>query len=351
LSKKLLPIILVLFVAAGAIAGEMNYTVYGKLHMSLQMVNDSEDSQITMSSNTSRFGIKGSSEMTDTTKFIWQFESFVNPADSGGVLSNRNSFLGVKGNFGTFLYGIHDTPYKTLGRKTTFFYDTVGDNRTATMGWDRRLTNIVMYSAPKMETFMAQVAYQLDQNARSAEEAASTISAMAAYVTEELFFGAAVEMDTKGNFMDDYDNDPATPDTYTEDAPMAIRVAGKYNTDMFGVAGMFQSVSNAGGITDASQTTMGLEACYHAAPEWDVKGMFFMADPHTDVDDNEFNLVTLGVDRKFPNKLTAYAQFAMVMNGDAQAMGLGGNGWGDSVSAFAAGEGPWAFSMGFFKKF
>lgn len=352
MSKKLLPIILVLFVAGAAVAGDMNYTVYGKIHMSLQMVNNGENSQLTMSSNTSRFGIKGKSEMNDTMCFIWQFESFINPADMGGTLSNRNSFVGVKSDYGTLLYGIHDTPFKTLGRKTTFFFDTVGDNRTTTMDWDRRLRNVVMYAVPENETgVVGQLAYQLDQNGINDEEAASVISVMGGLKKEQFFIGAAMEMDTKGFYG--YDDGTDTKAwVYPEDTPMAIRVAGKYDAEQFGVAALFQTVSNAGAVTDLSQQTMGLEACFHAAPEWDVKGLFFMADPNTDNDDDEYNLVSIGVDRKFPNKLTAYAQFAMVMNGDGSAEGLGGNGWGEGVAPFIGDDGaenPWAFSAGFYK--
>lgn len=349
MSKKLLPIILVLFVAGAAVAGDMDYKVYGKIHMSMQMVNNGEDSQLTMSSNTSRFGIKGKSEMTDTMCFIWQFESFINPADAGGTLSNRNSFVGVKTEFGSLVYGIHDTPFKTLGRKTTFFYDTVGDNRTTTMGWDRRVNNVVMYTVPKNETgVVGQVAYRMDQNAIDAEEAASTISAMGGLKMDQFFVGAAIEMDSKGNYVTG-----TSPVTYTEDAPVAIRVAGKFDSEAFGGALFGQVVSNAGGVADLSQQTLGVEGCFHMAEDMDVKGLLFMADPNTDTDDNEYMLLALGLDKKFPKKLTAYAQFSMLMNGDNAAMGLGGNGWGESVAPFIDTDGaknPWAFSVGFFKK-
>lgn len=341
MSKKLLPIILVLVMASIAVAGDMNYAIYGKLHMSTQMNNDSENSQITLSSNTSRFGVKGYQALTDNYKLIWQFEQSMNLANRGGQLATRNSYLGFKGDWGTWLVGIHDTPMKNLGRKATFFFDTVGDFRSVTMGWDQRYDDIIMYQTPKMDAFMGQLMYRYDQNAAGADEAANVLSAMAAYNKDGIFLGAAFETNTAGNYFDG---------TNYGEAASAIRVAGKYMAEQFGVSALFQTVSNAGGVEDVSQTTMGGELLFKASPEYHLKGSFYMADPNTDTDDNEYSQVALGVDRVY-EKVTVYLQFAMMMNGDAAARGLGGNGWGDSVAAFAAGESPMSVSAGFWTTF
>ncbi len=43
--------------------------------------------------------------------------------------TNRNSFIGLSGNFGTTLVGRHDTPLKLVGRKADLFGDQIGDSR------------------------------------------------------------------------------------------------------------------------------------------------------------------------------------------------------------------------------
>ncbi|MEZ4388602.1 MAG: porin [Candidatus Krumholzibacteriia bacterium] len=135
------------------------------------------------------------------------------------------------------------------------------------------------------------------------------------------------------------------------EAASAIRVAGKYSADQFGISALFQTVSNAAGIKDLSQQTIGGEVMFHASPEYDIKGGYYMADPNTDVDNDDYALATFGVDRNYGKDVTVYIQFAMIMNGDDAAMGLGGNGWGDSVPTFAAGESPYSVSLGLWKKF
>lgn len=342
MKSKLFPMILVLALASLAVAGEMNYSLYGHLHMSTQMVNDSDNSQLTLSSNTSRFGVKGYQALSDNYKLIWQFEQGLNLADRGGnQLASRNSFLGFKGDWGTWLVGVHHTPMYDLRLKTTFFFETPGDYRTATMGWDNRYSNVLVYKTPKMENFVAQALYRYDQNAAGADEAASVFGAMAGYHTEDLFLGAAYEMNTAGNYP--------VGGGFGE-AASAIRVAGRYMAEQFGVSGLFQTVSNAGGVEDASQQLMGGEVLFKATPDYHLKGNFYMADPNTDADDDEYNLATVGVDRVYES-VTVYLQFAMIMNGDASAKGLGGAGWGETVAAAAAGESPYALATGFRVKF
>lgn len=358
MNKKLLPLIVVLALASIAVAGDMEYKLYGKLHMSTQMNNDSENSQIALSSNTSRFGVKGSQELADEYHLIWQFEQSLDLANRGGTLAFRNSYMGMKGNWGSWLIGIHDTPMKNLGRKATFFFDTVGDFRTTTMGWDARYSDVFMYMTPKMDAFMGQLMYRYDQNDAGADEAASVLSAMAAYNKDGIFLGAAFETNTAGNYPGDWDDDPSTADTYGE-AASAIRVAGKYTAEQFGLSGLFQTVSNAEGVDGLSQQTFGGEVLYKASDKYHVKANYYMTDPNTDVDDDEFSQVAFGIDRVYSKSVTVYVQFAMMMNGDNSAVGLGRegegiNGWGgpnDGVAPFAAGESPWSASVGLWKTF
>lgn len=355
MKSKLFPMLLLLALAGLAVAGDMNYSIYGHLHMSTQMVNDSDNSQLTLSSNTSRFGLKGHRALSDNYKLIWQFEQHLDPANKGGdQLANRNSFIGFKGDWGTWLAGIYHTPMYDLRLKTTFFFEAPGDYRTVTMGWDQRLSNALFYKTPKMGSFVAQALYRYDQNAPGADEAASVYGVGAGYQSDALYLGAAYETNTAGNYSvyGDHDEDPETDDTFIGfgEASSAIRVAGKYMAEQFGVSALFQTVSNAGGVEDRSQQLMGGEVLFKATPDYHLKGNFYMADPDTDADDDEYSLATVGVDRVYDG-VTVYLQFAMIMNGDASQKSLGGAGWGETVAAAAAGESPYAIATGFWVVF
>lgn len=340
-NKKMILTLVLLTALVAGMAHAGDYKIYGKLHTSVNMVNDSEDSQIGLSSNTSRFGVKGAQELNENFTFIWQFEQKLNIAQKGSeTLANRNSFVGMKGDWGQVRFGIHDTPFKTLGRKTTFFKDTVGDNRAVTMGWDRRLSDIAAYVSPNFDGFSFFAAYHMDQAPLGAEEAASAYSANAMYNKDGILIGAAIETLSKG-FSSDGEGG------YGE-SQMGMRFAGKYTAEKFAVAAMFQSLSDVGGVADMSATTMGGEAMFQFDPMFAFKLAYFMADPNTDADDDEYNLLAIGVDHTYAKNITFYIQYAMMMNGDAQGMGIGGNGWGSSVpyGGMEGGESPTGISVG-----
>jgi predicted porin len=373
-----LMVLMVTLITGSALAGD-GYKMYGKLHLSVDMLNDSEDSQIQLSNNTSRFGVKGASEMNEDFTLFWKFESAINLAQKSGFtgLATRNSYIGFKHEFGALLVGIHDTPYKTLGRKSTFFFDELGDHRQTTMGWDRRLEEVVMFTTKNYEGFTASAMYQLDQNAFGALEAANTMSFNGMYKKDEFFFGAAIEMMSMGNYGMGYDTDmdgvddfwgygdytydmtdPDNPiitgwDTASQvepEAPMGMRFGFGYTAEEFGVRGYFQSLSNVGGVKDLSSTTMGGEAKYHVNADYAVKGAYYMADPDGDTDDDEYAMLALGLDRNFGKSQYVYLQYVMTMNGDASMASVGGPGHGTSIHAYELGESPFGISAGVVKK-
>ena len=348
-NKKMILMLVVLsaLVAGMATAGDANWKVYGKLHTSLNMVSDSEDSQMRLTSNTSRFGLKGSYELNENFTAIWQFEQMLNIAQKGDDgLANRNSFVGVKGEWGTFVAGIHDTPFKTLGRKTTFFFDSVGDNRAAMMKWDRRLQDVVAYISPDFDGFSFFGAYHMDQGDLGADEAMTAFSAMASYNKDGIYIGAAMENLSKGFSGYDYEGT-----TMYGESQMGMRFAGKYTAEKFAVAAIFQSLSDVDGVADLSATTMGGEVLFKMNEKFNFKGGMWMADPNTDADDDEYNLLSIGIDHNYCKSVSYYVQYAMMMNGDASAEGIGSNGWGSSIGASAAGESPYGFSIGSTVKF
>lgn len=346
-NKKMtaLMVMVAILVAGAAFAGSMEYDVYGKLHTSLNYLNNSDDGQISMSDNSSRFGLKGSKELDNGMSFIWQFENRLNLANGTGTLTSRNSFLGLSDEWGTVLYGRHDTPFKIIGRKATFFGDSIGDFRNMTMGWDRRLTDVVAYISPDFDGFSFLGAFMLDQAAMGAEEGQTAFSGAAMYTVDEAFLAVGFETLSKGFF-------PMANNTYGE-APAAIRVTGKYDFGQFALAALFQNISNVGGVDGVSATTMGAEGKFTINETYCAKAGFWMGDPNTDADDDEYNQLALGIDKKCGAKTTWYLQYAMIMNGDNAQMGIGSASghWGDSVAASAAGESPMGISTGFITKF
>ena len=61
-----LMVLLIVLAAGTDLAGDMTYKVYGKLHTSLNYINDGDQTGFTMTSNTSRFGVKGGVELNES---------------------------------------------------------------------------------------------------------------------------------------------------------------------------------------------------------------------------------------------------------------------------------------------
>ena len=327
MSKKLFTTVMVMAVllAGVAMAGEMHYKVYGKAHVSTEMLNNGDESSIFVSSNSSRLGIKGAYETdVEALTVIFQIESAADfNGENANTLASRNSFAGVKGEWGQLIWGRHDTPMKTLGRKVDFFGDRVGDARNATAyfgdGWDQRPTDMIMYTTPLLGECVTVNAQYVPEEGYLGEDSNTFFSANAIYNKDGIMVGAAFE--SHGEALEG-----------GAESSTGIRAAAKYTADMFTVAGLFQSISNVGGIEDVSATTFGIGAEYRLENGFVPKAQYYMFDANTDIDDDAASMLTLGVDYKLNKMATLYVAYAMMMNEDNASYAPWGGGHKESFN-------------------
>jgi predicted porin len=173
--KKSLIALALVAAAPVAFAATSNVDVYGQMRLSADFT-DGEKSKLV--SQASRVGIKGSEDLGGGLSAIWGAEWGVDVADNtassvtvGGPktttasspFSARNTFVGVKGSFGTVLAGNHDTPYKLAG-SADLFGDTAADSQDSKVGiigrngMDLRAAQAVAYITPDYNGFHAAVA-------------------------------------------------------------------------------------------------------------------------------------------------------------------------------------------------
>ena len=139
--------------------------VYGKLNIALN--NNGSDGvnekEIDLISNSSRLGLKGQLEMQDGLVGLYQIEYQIDPVDghardevrgengeikvTDSTFTQRNSFVGLKGSFGTLKLGKHDTPLKKASLKVDLFNDLKGDIKNITDG-ENRITSFLGYDSP-----------------------------------------------------------------------------------------------------------------------------------------------------------------------------------------------------------
>lgn len=369
-SLSILTAAAVLAAACAATAGD-EFKIYGKLHMSVESHDDGEDNWLALSNNGSRFGLKGSREMNDDFGLKWQFEQAINIAQKGAeTLATRNSYLGLTGPWGTVLYGIHDTPFKTMGSKVTFFRDEIGDFRQVTLGWDRRLQDVIMYVSPAYHGAVGRLSYQVDQTAGQADAAKTVVSGSIDYKKDGFYAGLAFEMLSEG-FADAAWSDtlgvaPVERAVFG-DAATGLRGGIKYMAGDVGFAALFQTLANynqgdfavnphdpeVAKANDRKAASFGGEGRYRFDARFAAKIGYYATDPDTDLDDDEFALLAFGIDHTYAKDLWFYLQYAVLLNGDATSIPLGCkcNGHGKIVTPAGPGESPAGISLGIAKTF
>jgi predicted porin len=165
MKKSLISLAVAGIVAApAAFAATGNVDVYGQVRLSIDSISSdaANSDKMQVSSQTSRIGVKGSEDLGGGLAAIWGLEWGV-AIDGSAGFSNRNQFVGLKGDFGTVLGGNHDTPYK-LGGSADVFADTAADATINTSGiigrngFDNRAANALAYISPDWSGFHFAVA-------------------------------------------------------------------------------------------------------------------------------------------------------------------------------------------------
>ena len=208
-----------------------NVTLYGDLNLDLEFVSGkqfdgSNPTVVRVSSNTSRFGIRGQEYLGAGQVAIFQLESSVQANTSGGALASRETFVGLQGDWGTVKGGNFLTPYDDIlpifGDVPTF---TTSILSTAAIwaqgplsklegGFDARLGNSIRYETPPLDGFSGEIQYATRSSsgnddptiaANSGDQAsglrhANVVSMGAFYSKGPLDFGVAYEQNNKVRF-------------------------------------------------------------------------------------------------------------------------------------------------------
>lgn len=195
--KKILAAAIVTAFAAPAFAATANVDVYGKLHLSINAFDDQAAgiSDVGISSNASRIGFKGTEDLGGGLAAIWQIEQTVDMDEGRGNFATRNTFIGLKGGFGTALIGRHDTPLKSIGRTLDLFGDSMADSRNVMVDNNGRPDNVLMYTSPTFTGVNFAALYSTGTANATAGEPDDTdfYSLSATYKNGPLFLGLGYE--------------------------------------------------------------------------------------------------------------------------------------------------------------
>jgi len=226
MNKKLLTIAVAVAMAA-PMAAMAEATMYGKVRQAVDYVNFDDSSVANADSDewrvtdyASRIGVKGSEDLGNGLKAVYKMEWGVqisNGNDGNGgefqtssdqSFTNRNAYVGLAGDWGTFLMGRHDTPLMISTGSLDYFSDQAGDYNVAANGGfqDRRADGTAAYISPNLAGFTLAAAIVPGEN-DNASGMTDAYSVAAMYSNSGFFASAAYEagdsdIDTLGGAAD-----------------------------------------------------------------------------------------------------------------------------------------------------
>lgn len=344
-------------------------TFYGQVNLSYDSVRNgttaagvSGASNNKVSSNVSKFGIKGAEDLGDGLSVIWQIEQQVDiDAAAANTLASRNSFVGLSDNrMGKVLLGRHDTPYKLATRNLDLFADSIGDNRalmggvkagaygaaptankSSVVGFDERPTDIIAYFTPDIGGFTGALAYvNRTETATLASQAKSSIASAAGMYRNGPFFGSLAY------------------ETHTLAPTVAVPTANKESATKLGL-GYTRNALSAGFAYEKTTDNVGAlgadlygHNAYYLSGQYKsgkgaVKLAYAKAGQLGNAANTGANQFTMGYDHSLSKRTTLYGIYTRLNNQSGINYGLTTNATGGGTTTQAgAGASPSAFSFG-----
>ncbi len=298
MKKGLLPVAILAAFPAVALA---DVTVYGRANVSVDWLDDGDDySEVNMASGSSRLGFRANRDFEGFTAMV-QIEQEIDFTDSGTNWASRDTFVGLRGDFGMFRLGKFDTPFKRARGPANLFGDQVGDMRNLTRAgnarFDERTPNTVHYQTPDFSGFRFNAAYSLHEGRDGSSRDDNAVSLSLTYDAGPIGFAAAYE-----NFDDDASRGERD----------AFRFAVSYEIDALTLVGFYQTADHNDDAFDSD--VFGIGARYAIDEKNSVKAQFFRrsADPAA----SDSDLFAIGYEYRIARPVRIYLNYARVANDD-----------------------------------
>jgi predicted porin len=149
-------------------------TLYGRIFVMFENVKADGGTAAPISSRnrinnngSSLVGIRGTEDLGGGLKAFFQWETEVRPDQNDSGFSNRNSGVGLQGDFGSVLLGRWDTPFKLAAARYDVFGDTTLSGYTGLMSdrgnFNRREQNVAQYWSPNFDGVQFRLSYSANE--------------------------------------------------------------------------------------------------------------------------------------------------------------------------------------------
>ncbi len=309
-----------LFAATTTASAEI--TVYGKIHTSVASVSADAGTSYNateIKSNSSRLGFKSSKNLENDMIVSGKAEFEVDAAgdttqSSTDLIKLRNTYIGLKGNFGEVRIGRHDTPHKISTGNMDLFSDTYADMNNIIQN-DNRVSNTIIY----LNKFgpigiAASYAAGADTATATGENTGASSSLMANYTAGPIYVTGAIE---------------SFSDTSAGDIEDAKKAGLGYKIGALDLGLVYETLAIDSGKR-VNETY--ISAMYKMSSNTTLKAAYGMRDTRIAGVD-EAVMTAAGVDYKLDEQASVYALYANgsdgglekkgKLAGDSSALGLG----------------------------
>lgn len=358
MKKKLIAIAVAAALAPAAAMADA--TVYGRVHASLDSVSGiaANKNNLALNSNSSRFGVKGGTNLDGGLKAMFQLESGVNSvggtvADGNGgnatgqVFSNaRDMYIGLSGDFGSVTAGRQGGANQWV-YDSNLFADQLGDagNFNSGAGVGGRLNSVLIYQTPDISGFKAGLTFIPASSLDAGGPPPTTTGRNSTGI--KLDYGNAgiaahfayFKVGTTTTAVDtDYKN-TSVAGSYDFGNGMVTAQYVKSTTDATGAASISRNVYNIGGK-------------FNVGSNGAVKAQYSKAGSSTGSTTNGAGMVAVGYDYSLSKSVDMYVVYAATSNDAAGTYtvdnyGHGGKaGTGGGTTSWAVpGEDPKGFGI------
>lgn len=330
-----------LLTVTSAVTQAADVTIYGRAHLSLDQLDNGVDSGTNVSSNSSRLGFRASTKLEDGLEAFVQLEQTIRFDEGSGQFADRDSYVGLRGEFGMLKAGQFDTPLKTIRSKVDQFGDRIGDIRNLTrintgssnIGnvFDERFKNGIAYESPQFNNISWAFHYTPHNTTGSTtDNVRESYSTSLTYEVKGLYLAAAYESFEGIEGID----------------PKAIRLGAYYDIGaQLRVSALYQNASD---IPGGDRNIYGAGASYKLN-KYVLRAQLYQVSDN-DTPDTGATLAVVGVDRNLGKDLTLYAAYGITSNDDAALYSISGGGRGTTAPAIA-GENNTGLSLGIIYSF
>ncbi len=377
MNKKLLSIAVGAALAAGPLLASADLKLYGRLHVSVDFHNPGDKGVTTgggsdrkstnVSSNASRWGLDISEKLGGGMTAIGKLEQAVYADGEDATQTPHARWVGLQGGFGKITAGIHESPFKLIGRAVELFPEYVGDARNITasgattaanaasnadnngsIGWEQRPANSVQYSTPSLNGFVLSYLFSADTTGSTASEdnrrRLDDVSVV--YAKGPLYVGLSHQTHRYNSIADG--GNPTEKGT---------RLGASYNFGAFKLIGFYQDLKDLGGTASGASSVnrkaWGLGGAYTAGNnvfkvQYYTAGKLSNTSTGASGDNTGAKMWAVGWDHLFSKTVKAYVAYAKTDNDSSARFSVAGpaqNAHSDYFSPNAGGD-PSAWSVG-----